>query len=127
MLIAITAASILCFMIVFWLADIVAVARRSIETARTAMQVTRDPTLDELAREKAVQSAALKMIGFAASLIGRSLLALAGAAVPIFAADWLGLMPVADTLAFMERWDVILIASLIVIASYIAIRRLWPG
>ncbi len=127
MLVFITAASILCFMIVFWLADIVTVARSAIATANQAMQSIRDPALDDLAREKTVQAAAVRMIGLSASLIGRSLLALIAAAVPIFAADWFDLVPLADSLAFMERWDVILIATLVVVAGYLAARRLWPG
>jgi hypothetical protein len=127
MLVLITAASIACFMLAFWLLGIVPVARDTIATAQTAMQTMRDPALDELAKEKAVQSAALRMLVHAASLIGRSLLALAAAAVPVLAAHWTGLMPAAQSLAFMERWEVIVIATLVVLAGYVGVRRLWPN
>lgn len=126
MLILLTAASIACFMLLFWLTGIVGVAREAIATARSALQTMRAPELDDDARERAVQSAALRMLKLSASLILRSLLALAAAAVPILGADWLGLVPARESLAFMERWDVILIASLVMIAGYIAVRRLWP-
>ena len=127
MLVLITAVSILCFMIAFWLVGIVPVAREAIATVRTAMASMRDPALDDLAREKAAQSAALRMIRFSGALILRSLLALAAAAVPIFAADALGLAPAERSLAFMARWDVILVASVAVLALYFALRRLWPA
>ncbi|MGJ5620593.1 hypothetical protein [Sulfitobacter sp. MF3-043] len=85
----------------------------------------RDPTLDELARERAVQAAAVSLLVLAGSLILRSLLALAAAFIPVLMADLTGFAPLAATLAFMERWEVILIATAIITLGYVAGTRLW--
>ncbi len=124
-MILIAAASIGVFLLVFWLAGIVSTARRAIATTRNAMLAMRDPALDELARERAVQAAAIRLVVASGSLILRSLLALAAAIIPILAADWAGIVPQTAMLAFMERWDVIVIATVVVTLSYVVGLRVW--
>ena len=124
-MIIIAVASIGFFLLVFWLAGVVSTARNALATTRGAMQAMRDPTLDERARERAVQTAAIRLVVASGSLILRSLLALVAAFVPILAADWAGIVPQAAVLAFMERWDVILIATVVVTFGYVVGVRLW--
>lgn len=124
-MILIAAASIGVFLLVFWLAGIVSTARRAIATTRNAMQALRDPALDELVRERAVQAAAIRLVVASGSLILRSLLALAAAFIPILASDWAGIVPQAAMLAFMERWDVIVIATVVVTLGYVVGLRVW--
>ena len=124
-MILIAAASIGVFLMVFWLAGVVSTARRAIATIRNAMQAIRDPALDELARERAVQAAAIRLVVASGSLFLRSLLALAAAFIPILAADWAGIVPQAGMLAFMERWDVIVIATVVVTLGYVVGLRVW--
>ena len=124
-MILITAASIGVFLLVFWLAAIVSTARRAIATTRNAMQAMRDPALDELERERAVQAAAIQLVFASGSLILRSLLALAAAFIPILASDWSGIVPQAEMLVFMERWDVIVIATVVVTLGYVVGLRVW--
>lgn len=121
----ITAASVLLFMVVFLRIGIVAVARDAIATSQSAVATVRAPDLDDLERERAVQAAGLRLVRLSGSLIGRSALALAAAFVPVLLADWAGLAPMDAALAFMARWDVIGIVSVIMIAVYFAGRRLW--
>lgn len=125
-MIVITAVSIGFFLLVFWRANIVAVAKTAITTTRDALHNMRNAELDEEAREHAVQAAAIRLLGLSGSLILRSLLALAAAFVPILTADLTGIAPQATTLAFMERWDIVLIATVIVTLGYVAGTRLWP-
>lgn len=125
-MIVITAVSIGVFLLVFWRANIVTVAKTAITTTRDALHNMRNAELDEEAREHAVQAAAVRLLGISGSLILRSLLALAAAFVPILAADLAGIAPHTATLAFMERWDVILIATVIITLGYVAGTRLWP-
>lgn len=124
-LILVTTASIGSFMLMLWVAGIIEAARHAVATTQTALQSMRDPDLDELDREHAVQSAAIKLISCSGSLILRTLLALAVAFVPIALADWTGFLSQEATLAFMARWDVILIATgLVSFISVVGI-RLW--
>lgn len=124
-LIIVAAASIGVFLVVFQLAGVVPVAKRAITESRGAIQAMRDPDLDELTRERTVQKAAIQLLIVSGSIILRSLLALAAAFIPIVLADWVGIASRAATLAFMERWDVILIASLVVIFGYVAGICIW--
>lgn len=125
LLVSITALSIGLFLLVFWRANIVTIAKDAIVTTRNALRDMRDPALDELAREHAVQAAAVGLVKQAGSLILRSLLALAAAFIPILAADLANMSSQATTLAFMARWDVILIATAIITFGYVAGVRLW--
>jgi hypothetical protein len=124
-MIVITVLSAGLFLLAFWRANIVAIAKTAMTTTRNALYNMRDPALDELARERAVQAAAVGLLVQAGSLILRSLLALAAAFIPILIADLAGIAPLATTLAFMERWDVILITTVIVTFGYMAGTRLW--
>lgn len=121
----ITAVSIGLFLLVFWVTGIVSIAKRAFVTMRGAVHSIGDPGLDEFARERAVQTAAIGLVIASGSLILRSFLALAAAFVPIFTADWLGIVPRGRMLAFMERWDVILIATVVVTMGYVVGARLW--
>lgn len=121
----VAAASIGAFVLVFWLAGVVPAAKGAIATMQNAVGAMRDPALDELARERAVQSAAVRLLVAAGSLILRSLLALAAAFVPILAADMADVVPQAASLAFLERWEVILIATLVIVLGYGVGSRVW--
>ena len=121
----ITAASIGVFLLVFWLAGVVACAKRAITTTLSAFQALRDPHLDDTAREHAVQTAAVRLVVGAGSLILRNLLALGTAFLPILVADWTGIATQDAVLAFMGRWDVILIATAVVTAGFVVGTRVW--
>ena len=124
-MILIAAASIGVFLLVFWLAGVVSSAKNAIATTRGAVRAMRDPDLDELARERTVRTAAIRLVVISGSLIVRSLVALIAAFVPILAADWAEVAPQAAMLAFMERWDVILIATVVVTLGYVVGVRVW--
>ena len=121
----IAAASIGVFMLVFWLAGVVSTARRAMATTRNAMQAIRNPALDDLARERAVRAAAIRLVVASGSLVLHSFLALAAAFIPILAADWAGIVPQAAMFAFMERWDVIVIATVVVTLGYVVRLCVW--
>lgn len=121
-MILVAAASIGAFLLMFRLAGVVSTSKSAIATTRGAMQAMRDPSLDEQARECAVQSAAIRLVIVSGSLILRSLLVLAAAFVPILLADWVGIVPRAAMTAFMERWDVILFGTVLVTLGYLGVR-----
>jgi hypothetical protein len=124
--ILIAAASLDIFLLVFWFAKVIPTAKGALATAHGALGAMRDPQLDELTRERRVQAAGISLLAYSGSLIVRSLAALIGAALPIFAADWIGVVPRVETLAFMVRWDVILVATGLITAGYLGRILLWP-
>ena len=87
----------------------------------------RDPGLDEEAREKAVQAAALKLFGAFGSILIRSALALIAAAVPILAADAAGIAAEPAVTGFLSRWEVILALTVIITLGWVLARRAWPS
>ena len=125
-LIVVSVASTGMFMLAFWLLRIVPVAQNAITTFRGGVSKMRDPGADDLVREKAVQKVGVDLIIASGSLILRSSIALAIAGVPVLLVGWAGIVPVSATLAFMQRWDVIAIASALVVVGYIVVVHLWP-
>jgi hypothetical protein len=122
---ALAAASVAVFMLAFWRLKIVSSARSAIAIMQNALGVMRDPALDELAREKAVQSASLKLVREAFSLIVRSALALAAAFIPLALADQFGLAPLSGSLEYLARWDVIIVISVVVLFIWVVGGRVW--
>jgi hypothetical protein len=115
MMIAVVAASVLAFLAAFQLLRIVPAAQAAIVTSRQTMAVMNDATLDERAKETAVQRAALSLMKGFLSLVLRSALALVAAWLPIELADLAGLVPAEATMAFLMRLDVIAVTSVIVV------------
>jgi len=120
-------ASVAAFVAALWWSGVLESAGRAITAARDTAGVMRDATLDDLQRERAAQQASLVLLALCASIVGRSLLALAASAVPIVAADWSGLASSGDVIAFLSRVDVIVVASAVMVVGYLARRRLWPS
>ncbi len=115
--------SILGFLAGFHYAGVLPAATRALATAQAATGVMRDHDLDDLAKETAVRKAGLSLLGSFAAIVLRSLAALLAAFVPILLADVAGLAGMDATLAFLARWDVILIASAVMIAGWLIMRR----
>ena len=112
--------SILLFLVSFEVARVVPVSVAAIATAKRALGVIRDPSLDDEAREKAAQRASIQLFGAFASILLRSLLAVAAAFVPIYLADALGLAETEHVLTFLARWEVIVGASVVICAFVFA-------
>ena len=127
MILTVSVASILAFVIAFWLAKVVPAARKAIQTASGAASAMSSKDMDDEAKEKATQKAAISLLGSVGSIALRSAISLVAAAVPIYAADAAGLAPVDAVVDFMSRWDVIIIVSVVMIIGYIAASRLWPA
>jgi len=125
MIAAIGIASIAVFLFAFWLLDLVRVASGAIMIAHEALATIRDEALDDAVREKAVQAASIKLMGAFVSIALRGALALGASLLPIWLADLGGLAPGNEVIGFLSRWDVILIASAVIVAGYVLCARLW--
>jgi len=109
-----------------WL-DLIAASASAVVTAREAAAIMGDRTLDDRAREHAVQQASLRLFSGFASILGRGVLALAVSALPLWLAHVTGLADVHAVLAFLARPDIIAIVSAIMIGGYLFRKRLWTS
>jgi len=122
---AVGIASILLFLVALWLLRLVPTAAGALATAQGAVAAMRDPALDDMAREKAVQAASLRLMGAFASIVARGALSLGASLLPIWLADLTGLAAVGAVIDFLSRWDVIVIATVVILAGYVIRVRLW--
>ena len=116
MTVLVTALSVVAFIAAFEFLGLLPRAQAAMAVSRRTAAVMGDATLDEAAKEKAVQAAALELMKGFLGLVLRIAGILAAAYVPIFLADLTGLLPEAEALAFMLRLDVILVTTVLVIA-----------
>jgi len=92
--------------------------------AKFAVGVLRDPALDDDVKEKTARRASWNLLVQGFAVLGKGALSIAGALLPFWAADALGLKPWTETLAFASRWDVLSITTLLVVAIWFLCRRL---
>lgn len=119
-------ASIALFVVALWLLAVVRVSGEAVATARGAVAVMRDPQYEDEQREVLVQRASLKLMGAFLSILLRSALALLISCLPIYLAGITGQATADQVLAFLSRWDVIVLTSMAMIAGYFLYVRLWP-
>lgn len=115
------------FIAVLWLLGIARVAANVLVIAKQATVSMRDESLDEESREKAVQRASIQLFGAFFWILMRGVAAFLVAFLPIWIANLAGIANTEDVVAYLSRWDVIVIVSLVVIGGYIIWMRLWPS
>lgn len=96
-------------------------------TARNAVAILRDESVDDDTREQAARRASLQLLGGFVSILIRSAVALLASFSPIWLADMAGWVQTRDVVEFMIRWDVIAIAAIVVLGAYVALRRSPPS
>ena len=119
MTLSVTLISVVIFVLAFAVLRIVPVARGAIATATGAVQVMRNPTLDDDARERAVQKASISLFGAFASILLRFVATLVFAAMPIWVADVLGIVSAEAVIAYLSRIDVIVVLSVVMVAIWV--------
>jgi hypothetical protein len=106
---------------------VVRIATAAMGTAQGAVGVMQDSSLDDRAREQAMQRASIRLLGHLVSIVVRAAIALVVSLIPIAIADRSGLASATSVIAFLSRLDVIAIASVAVIGGYLIRIRLWPS
>lgn len=106
--------AIAAFVFGFQTFGIVRTARRIVEVARHSGATMSDKSLDDDAKEKAIQAAALSMLGGAVAIFFKIAALLAVTVAPIYLFSILGLANAQDTFAFLARIDVIIGATILV-------------
>ena len=127
MITATAIASIGVFIGAFWGLGIAKVGAGVLSTAGGAVAAMRDESLDDQAREKAVRRASIQLISAFISILIRSALTFVASFLPIWRADFMDLATTEDVVRFLSRWDVIMIATIVVIAGYVIWMRRWPS
>lgn len=114
------------FAAALWLSGLLRAGAGALATAHGALAVLRDPAMDDAAREREVQRAALRLFGAGFSILLRGALALCAAALPLWLAEATGLAPMGAVMDFLLRWEVIVLATLVLFAAQLTWRRLCP-
>ena len=125
MIAAVALLSVIVFMIVFWLARIVPVARRAIAVVQEAFAALRDPAIGDDVRETMMRRGSLTLLGAFLQIAIRSAVTLAAAAVPIYLADWAGLVARGQVFGFLARVDVIVAITVATVLAWFLAARLW--
>ena len=127
MIIAIAILSIGVFICALHLFGVVRVASGVLVTAQDAFTVLRDNSIDDRAREKEIQHAALKLLGAFISILIRSMLTFLASFAPIWLASLMGLVKIEDVTRYLSRWDVIVITTVLIVAGYVVWIRIRPS
>jgi hypothetical protein len=101
--------------------SVAAAGQRMLAAVMAGLGTMLDREMDDDSKERAVRRAGLLLLGETGRLGLLLFAALAAAALPIYAAEGLGMVPAAETLALMLRVDYLLIVS----AAAIALLWLW--
>jgi len=124
-MIAVTAATVIAvFLVAFRVCRIVSASASALTIARGAFAALRNPDLDDAARETVARQASLGLLRAFVSILVRGVLALAASLLPIWIADTAGIAPSQGVVAFLSRWDVILVASATIVLGYLVWARL---
>ncbi len=118
-----SALAVLAFLIVFHLAAVVPAARLAIKRAADAATVMRDAHLSDAQKETQIQQAALALLGSAGSIGLRFAASFIAALLPIFLLSGLGFSASTDTFAYLARWDVIVVSSVLITLAMVLAAR----
>lgn len=127
MIVATAVASLGLFVIALSLSGVMKASAGVLTTTQNTVAIMRDASLDDTMREKAIQRASIKLLSDFASILARGGLALAASLVPVWLMDAAGLADAHAVFGFLSRWDVVLVASVVMVLGYLARRRLWPS
>lgn len=115
------------FAVALAVSGVVGAAGGVLGTTNQTVAIMRDPGLDDHAREKAIQRASLKLLADFGSILLRGLASIAASLVPVWLMDAAGLAPAHAVFGFLARWDVMLIATVVMVLGYVLRTRLWPS
>lgn len=127
MIVATAVAALAIFAIAIWVSGVMRVSVGVLSTTQNAAAIMRDPALDDLQREKAIQRASLRLLADFGSILFRGVASLAISFAPIWLADVSGLASARAVMDFLSRVDVIVVASIVMIAGYVLRVRMWPS
>lgn len=105
---------------------VIRVGAGALATSRNAVAAMRDTQLNDDERERIVQSASIRLLGAFFSIVIRSAFVVIASFLPIWFVSLTGTTTIEDIFEFLSRWDVIVVATSVIIAGYVAWVKLWP-
>jgi hypothetical protein len=116
MVIIVYCQAVLVFCVAFYFTKLVATCNQIIAIAQTAVKTIASKTLDDNAKEKATQEAAVSMLKCTFLLVTKLAVVLGLTVAPILLADSFELAGIEETSEFSLRLDVLLITTAVVTA-----------
>jgi hypothetical protein len=126
-IVATAVATLAIFAVALWMSGVMRVSAGVLSTTQNAAAIMRDPALDDLQREKAIQRASLRLLADFGSILFRGVVSLAISFAPIWLADAAGLASSRAVIDFLSRTDVIVVTSVVMVVGYVIRVRMWPS
>jgi len=115
--------TIAAFIAAFHVSGLVARARAAVTVASQAMAVIVEKTLDDEVKERLVQRAAIRLFGQFALITLTAIMVLAVPGVVMWVGDVMGLAPFTAASDFLLSWQVLIGASVVMLAAVWLVRR----
>ena len=116
--------AVLFFCLAFYFTKVIKTCNQIIDISRQSVATITDKNLDDAAKEKATQAAAINMLKNGFSLLAKLMITLGLTVLPLWLADVAGLATSSETSKFAMRLDVLLITTIIVTAIVFIGRKL---
>lgn len=123
MIIAIYVLAVLLFALAFTLTHLPQSFGQVMATIRQALMVIADNQIDDSAKERAAQQAALKLLKQSTLIVSKGAITVASALLPFWMANALSLKPWEETIEFALRWDVLGITTFVMLVAWLIWRR----
>jgi hypothetical protein len=119
-------AVVILFIILVYMVGLVRHAREVIAVSRSSMTVLSDASVDDDAKEKALQKSAIRLFSLLVLMLVGTAISLVAPIGVVWLLDLFGIVSLDAVLAILARWDFIVIASLVGVAAYVALERRRP-
>lgn len=116
--------ALILFCIVFKYSNIKANVYRAIDTTKESASIIIDKRLNDQAKEKKIQKAAIKMIKLAFLITLKATACIITATIPLWIADSLKLVLLSEITVFALRIDVLMITTFLLIGGTYATKKL---
>lgn len=121
------ALAVILFLMGFWFFGVVPAAVAVVADSRSALEVLRDPSLDDEQKEAGMQKASISLFRGFFSILIRSAAALGISVIPVFAFDRLGLAGMDDTIDALASWQAIVTTTVVMTLAFVLGRRRKSG
>ena len=108
--------SVILFCAAFYFTKLIITCNKVIEDSQDAIRIVSNKNLDDHAKEKLIQAAAIKMLKASFTLLFKILITLVLATIPLWIADVANVAPLSQTSEYALRIDVLVITTLIITA-----------
>ena|SRR5688572_29026786 len=127
MTIATAVAAVVVFAIAFRRLAVLEAVEDAVKHSQHALETMRNQNLDQRAQEVAVQRASLRLLRCSLSIVGRAIIVVGCAYVPVWLNAAVGWTSTGAVLEFLSDWTVLSVGSVVVVSAQLIWARLWPS